>query len=247
MNTPPSFKTQPPATPVRQPRPQPEFRKAMVNAGYDFLSDGLLSITKNLDQTIFNEVPVGHIPWTPPKQQDGFVPKPKGLGTNNVHYVVPKIKAIFGGRTIMGSNPGWEAVELEAKRLFGLTETGSAKTRNIDFFRNIYEGRLHIKQYCEIKKTTGCYEQPPTFLRSSASQLKALCDVTPKYQYQLFPSIYIIGSTDYDTSTRKWIITWWFIPCKSLDHFFTFDSSDFKWYPYPHSENDGFISRQTFK
>jgi hypothetical protein len=214
----------------------------MLNSGLEFLSNGLLDVSTNLNETRFRHIPNGTIDWVPFVYPSTYVPKPKGLGSNNVHYVVPKIKGVLGGRTIQGKKLDWEGVERIAEQLWDLETTGTDPTRPIDYVRHIPYRNGEISQFCEIKKTTGSYDKPPTFIRSSKSQLEALCSIQGgHYETQLYPSIYIVGSCDFDNKKREWVITWWFIPCKTIDDFLVFNTSDFDWKPEATIENDGFI------
>lgn len=228
--------------PLKASKPKGDFRTEMINSGLDFLSNGLLDLSKNLNETKFREIPNGTIDWVPYVYPSNYVPEPKGLGSNNVHYVVPKIKGVLGGRTIQGKRLDWEGVEKIAEQLWGLETTGTDPTRPIDYVRHIPYRNIEISQFCEIKKTTGSYDKPPTFIRSSKSQLEALCSIEGgHYETQLYPSIYIVGSCDFHQPRREWVITWWFIPCKTTDDFLVFNTSAFDWKPEGTLENDGFI------
>lgn len=228
--------------PAKKPKGRADFRTEMINSGLDFLQGGLLNVSKNLNETKFRDVPTGNFNWVPRIYPSYLVPEPKGLGSNNVHYVVPKIEGVLGGRTILGKKLDWEGVEKVAERLWRLEATGIEPTRPIDYVRHISFGNQIISQLCEIKKTTGSFDKPPTFIRSSKSQLQALCSTSGgKYQKHLYPSIYIVGSADFDKNTRQWVLTWWFIPCKSIDDFLVFNTSDFDWKPNGTNLTDGIL------
>lgn len=204
-----------------------------------FLENNLVSIKRSLISS-YNYKLNNYINWTPTIQHEGATPKPKGLGTNNTHYVVPQINSIFGGRTKFASNPTWQDVEEIAKTTFDLFTEDQTATRNIDYWRKLSINNKDYFQACEVKKTTGCFENQPVFIRSSEAQLSALATYESVKKHQLGPSLYIVGSCDYD-KTSGWQITWWFIPVKNSDEFLCFNTSNFPKSRKYTKENDGWI------
>lgn len=204
-----------------------------------FLDNNLVAIKRNLIHSYGYKLN-NNITWTPEIQDVGTTPKPKGYGSNNTHYVVPKIKSIFGGRSPINKNPTWQDVESEAKKIFNLSTDDDTPTRNIDYWRKIDIGGQEYCQACEVKKTTGSYDKPPVFIRSSEAQLEALTTYESVKINQIGPSIYLVGSCDYDVS-NKWQITWWFVPAKSSDDFLCFNTSNFPMTYRTTRTNDGWI------
>ena len=205
----------------------------------DFISDNLIELKTNLTKRLKYKLNQ-RIDWVPPKQSQNVEPKPKGLGSNNTHYVVPKINGVFGGRSKVEGNPSWQDVEKYAKEFFDLYQTDQTATRNIDYWRKVEWDGKEYEQGCEVKKTTGCYNKQPVFIRSSKEQLERLATVQAICPDQLGPSIYIIGSCDWDRD-EKWVITWWFIPVKDTGDFLCFDTSNFRNERRSTGTNDGWI------
>lgn len=227
---------------MNAPRKAPRPDSTDVYIGDDvseFLNRSLVPIKRNL-LSGFNYRTDHNINWTPKELPQYVKPEPKGHGSNNTHYVVPRFNAIFGGRSAFKGNPTWQNVEEEAKRIWNLEQTDASKTRNIDYWRSIEIGNATFYQACEVKKTTGCYENQPAFIRSSRAQLEALASVKASVLSQIGPSIYIIGSCDYDR-TYGWIITWWFQPIKDLYDFIIFDTSNFPYSRMYTKQLDGWI------
>lgn len=220
------------------PRKKRRYAKASSNALENFLQHNLVSLKRELVKEIAYKYD-GKINWMPNKQPTGPMPKPKGLGTNNTHYVVPKINALFGGRTVVDGNPDWKKVEQYACEAFDLYQDDPEATRNIDFWRKFtWEGEEY-EQACEIKKTTGCFDKQPVFIRSSKQQIEVLGGRAIKPN-QISPSLYIVGSCDYD-SENKWVITWWFVPIKDAYDFICFNTSDYYHDRYETYTNDGWV------
>jgi hypothetical protein len=207
----------------------------------DFLSDNLVIVKSNLNRRFLWHATNHHINWVPPKLSQNVTPQPKGHGSNNTHYVVPKINAVFGGRSVFPRNPTWQDVEQEARRLFNLEQTDQSKTRNIDYWREIKIGAATYYQAAEVKKTTGCYKNQPVFIRSSRAQLEALTTIRAHRRAQIGPSVYIIGSCDFDDPLRAWFITWWFVPVATTDDFILFNTSNFRWETEHTDENNGWL------
>lgn len=205
-----------------------------------FLNNNLVELKSDLTQKFHYKLNQ-HINWTPTPKDAGQTPNPEGYGSNNTHYVVPKINAIFGGRTKVDRNPSWETVEEKAREEFDLFTEDETKTRNIDYWRKIKIGEEEYYQGCEVKKTTGCFDkQQPVFIRSSLKQLQALGSIKPLRENQIGPSLYIVGSCDYD-KTIGWSITWWFIPIKDVNDFLCFNTSSYVNKTRPTVQNDGWI------
>lgn len=230
-----------PTRPTKKGKPLQPFELRILNSKLDFISDSILAVSKNLDRGLFDELEEGTIDWVPPVQNPLNVPTPTGLGSNNVHYVVPRIDAVFGGRTQLTGKMKWDDIETLAEKTFQLKKSGTSKTRNIDYTRTFKQKGKTYNQYCEIKKTTGSYKNPPTFIRSSLVQLEALCSKKKKLTNQISPSIYICASMDFDQKTRKWLVTWWFIPCRRMIDFILFNTSDFKWNAFKTKQNNGYL------
>lgn len=226
----------------RQRRPQTPSRSKLPQILYDSLDN----IAKTLH---FGNKHNDHINWVPPILPSVTEPKTESYGSNNTHYVIPKVKAVFAGRTaIPKDETGWDKVEEIAKREWNLQQISTVLTRNIDFWREFQVkaqdgSEVHYRQACEIKKTTGCYKYPPVFIRSSKKQLEALLDQTKPAPSQIHPSLYIVGSVDYDKENKQWLITWWFIPVKIKDDFICINTSNFKWKPDTTPNDDGWITR----
>lgn len=224
--------------PKKPPKPDSESIYVGDDVG-QFLNRSLVPIKKNLMSRF--EYKQNHlINWTPKILPQYVVPNPKGHGSNNTHYVVPRFNAIFGGRSSFQGNPTWQDVEEEAKRMWNLEQVESSKTRNIDYWRQVQVGAATFYQGCEVKKTTGCFQKQPVFIRSSRAQLEALTNPKAIVRSQIGPSVYIIGSCDYDRN-YGWIITWWFQPIKDFYDFLLFDTSDFPYSRMYTRENDGWV------
>lgn len=220
--------------------PYPRVRDVTLK---DLLTRGLLSVKRKLNFVIQNE----HINWMPPPVPNMIqVPRPTGRGSLDTHYVVPKKSAVYLGRTNTEERPGWLEVEKLAKTVFNLTQLSTSLTRNVDFIRTFMDytarGQLvTMNQYCEIKKVTGCYINPPVFIKSSRAQLKELANPTNIQQNHIMPSLYIIGSCDFDQITRKWVVTWWCVAVHSMEEFLYFNTTDFRWETEHVTTNDGYI------
>lgn len=228
-----------------KPRKKPRSTNYRLPHGDDiaeFISDNIVSVKQYLEP-LFGQRYNDAINWTPSILPDHYEPKPKGHGSNNTHYVVPKIDAIFGGRSIYKAGLKWDEVENQAVELFDLEQYEESKTRNIDYWRKIEIDQKEYWQGCEIKKTTGSFSKPPIFIRSSEAQLKALSSIDPLRENHISPSVYIIGSIDYCQVHKEWVITWWFYPVKNASDFILFNTSDFKWSPMKTVTNDGWITR----
>lgn len=186
-----------------------------------------------------------HINWVPPILPELEIPTTQSYGSNNTHYVIPKVEAVFAGRTVINkeSTP-WNKVEEIAQETWNLEQVEDAATRNIDFWRVWQDNNQTFRQGCEVKKTTGCFTHPPTFIRSSKVQLIALLDQNDPMPAQIHPSIYIIGSVDYNKDKRQWLITWWFIPVKDRGDFMLMNTSNFKWKRETTPTDDGWLTRR---
>lgn len=233
---------------INEPRaPKKRAREETINSlplGSDiasFLSENLITIKRNLNRYFLNVTLNHHINWVPHILSTNIIPNPKGHGSNNTHYVVPKINAILGGRSAFQGNPTWQNVEKEAQRIWGLEQTENKATRNIDYWRTLRQGPATYYQACEIKKTTGCYDRQPVFIRSSKQQLEALTTIRAHRPSQIGPSLYIVGSCDFDQNLRGWFITWWFIPVATPDDFLLFNTSNFPWETEERLTNNGWI------
>lgn len=227
-----------PSAPRKAKKPRTYYDVRSATIAEDFVTENIVAVRRNL-MTSYDYRKNDHINWTPKIIKNGpQKPTPKGFGSNNTHYVVPRIDAVFGGRTEWPSNPTWEDVEAAARKEFNLSNKDKTPTRNIDYWRTFKEKGKTCIQACEIKKTTGCFERPPVFLRSSQQQLEALSNPKGEKRNQIGPSLYIAGSCDYD---KKWIITWWFIPVKSIDDFILFNTSNYHWEPEQIVQNDGWF------
>jgi hypothetical protein len=208
----------------------------------NFLAESLQAITKKLD---FGRKHNDGINWLPNKLSLLSIPTIKSHGTNNTHYVIPRISAHLLGRSeTLADKTGWQDVENEAQIQFGLHQKQASKTRNIDYWRDFKEKGNDYTQAVEVKKTTGSYKDPPVFIRSSRKQLEALASQKNPEDNQIHPSIYIVGSTDFDHTNKKWIITWWCIPVKDVTDFMLINTSDYRWLaPATRTEIDGWVTR----
>jgi hypothetical protein len=228
--------------PIKKRKTEPKNAIPYGNDIASFIADNLVTVKSNLNRKLQWETINHHINWVPYKLSANVKPEPVGHGSNNTHYVVPKINATFGGRSaFQRGNPTWQNVEQEAQRIWGLEQRETKNTRNIDYWRKITIGPATYYQACEVKKTTGCYEKQPVFIRSSKQQLEALTTIRAQIPSQIGPSIYIVGSCDFDKNLRGWFITWWFIPAATVDDFLLFNTSNYIWDTEPTDENNGWI------
>lgn len=231
--------------------PYPRKKRKNVNTDSDnypygndfneFVSRHIVQVKRNLIHSFLLEKLNHKIHWCPNKLSNNVKPNPKGHGSNNTHYVIPKFDAVFGGRSAFPKSPTWEDVEAEAARIWNLDKTSQAKTRNIDYWRTWQQGPATYKQACEVKKTTGCFERQPVFIRSSQQQLEALTTLRALTPGQIGPSIYIVGSCDFDQIIRGWFITWWFIPAAAMEDFIIFNTSGFPHTTWKTDVNNGWI------
>jgi len=204
----------------------------------DFFENNLATVKVNL-LARFGQKKNHNLNWIPNFTGENVSTETRSFGANNTHYVVPKINAVLLGRIAVDKEYTWKEVEDKTEQLFSLKKTDTSKTRNIDFWKTKKIKGKDYQQGVEVKKTTGCIKRPPVFIRSSKQQIEALLN-QDNLSYRFFPSIYIVVSVDFNQQ-RKWILTYWCYPVKSIDDFMLFNTSDFRWKVGQTDEQDGWI------
>lgn len=163
-------------------------------------------------------------------------------GTSNDQIIlIEGVEPVLYGRFPAGGK-SWNDVEQWVARSFStpysiLNATNQNPNRHIDYQRFFFVGDTLCTQSIEVKKTTGNCLAPPTYLRSSPAQLKAMFEHEhlSERNSQVLPSIYVVVSYDYCHNHKLWIFTVWVIPCINSKHFRCFDTKGFhiENRPYP--------------